>query len=801
MIRLDHAKKIYTTKTSRVSALDDVSLDFSDSGFVCVLGPSGCGKTTLLNILGGLDELSSGGMSINDADCTGFNEKDWNEYRNGSVGFVFQQCCLIPRMSLLKNVELTLAVSGMTSGERKIKAMAALAEVGISDIAGKTPDEVSGGQLQRAAIARAVVNDPSVVLADEPTGSLDSVSSENIMRILKKISQTKLVVMVTHNRELAEKYATRIIEMSDGKIISDTGAISGPSGTAAGQTPARINLAETAKLAGGNLLSKKLQTAIITAVGSIGIVGVCIVLALSAWFGSYVDKIENDMLSMYGITAGGSVDLSTVISAAYGVTGEFDTTGLLGNDVYVNTIIRELYESVDSSAEIDESYLDYLKQMPHGLYRYMMYDYGMHINSNIFTEAVMSGVNLTVSLDYITNLSGSYSETVQSALSMLGYFSELPDNQAGILKQYDLVYGGYPSSKDQLVFVINENDTVYDYAMALLGYYSFNEISDYFAGNLEDLKLSWSYEELTAKKFSYFNNDLVYKKQSSGKYNIFTGGSSSARPLAVTEGEGVQLSVAGVLKNTSPDAGLASGLYYTKHLADYARANAAASNIVKDMLAAKASGSTSNPYTGERIVDAQWQTMLRALGGNGMPMTVDIFASSVGAKSQVLSYLKGWNDNHPDTPVKYVDNVGTVTSLISSVIGNATVLLVVLTGISLIITAVMTGIVSFMSVKERKKEIGILRCIGARRMDIARMFSIETALTGLVSGILGIIVAYAALWIVGLTGAIALVSVATLPWWQALICVAASMLLSLAAGLIPSLKASHQNPVEALRSD
>lgn len=799
MITLTNAKKTYTSKNSKVDALDGVSLSLAAEGFVCVLGESGCGKTTLLNILGGLDELTGGSMSVGGQDTANFSEADWNGYRSSSVGFVFQQCCMISHMSILKNVELALAVSG-EGGSRRERALAALGAVGVGGIADKLPDEVSGGQLQRAAIARAIVNDPSVILADEPTGALDTRNSENIMRLLKELSATKLVVMVTHNRELAAKYATRLIEMSDGKIISDTAPVSAsaPDGGAKKSSPAGIALPETIKLASGNLLSKKIQTTIVSVVGSIGIIAVCAVLILSAWFSSFVYNVENDLLMTYGITAGGAIDVGSVVAAAL-ANGEFDASKLAKDDVYVHTLLGELYKEVDSSYDIDEDYLKYVGALDEELYRYIKYNYGKSMNSNIFTETTVGSITATSSLDYISSLATGYSLTAQTVLSMFSYFSELPNRESAVLDTCELVHGSYPTAKEHLVFVVNENDTVYDYALALLGYYSLNDVSNFFNGKTEGLKYTWSYEELVAKKFTYFYNDIVYSAEGDGNFSQMTSASRSLRPLEAASGEGINLEITGVLKCRADSGALPTGLYYTEALTQHAIGVEGDSAIVKRMT--DGSGVFTDPMSGNEMNEANWNALLSRLGGKSLPAVVEIFASDVGSKSKILDYLAAWNTAHPDAKVNYVDNVGTVTSLIGSIIDNATVMLIALTGISLIITAVMTGVVSFLSVKERKREIGLLRCLGARRADIARLFSIETVLTGFISGLAGVVAAYITLLLVWLFGSIMLVSVSLLVWWQALLCIAASVVLNLLAGLIPSLSAARMSPVAALRSD
>lgn len=904
MLRLIDLVKIYQTKDLKVEALKGVSLNFRKSEFVAILGPSGCGKTTMLNILGGLDHYTDGDLVINGISTKNFSSHDWDVYRNHRIGFVFQSYNLIPHQNILENVELSLTISGLSKKERVAKAEAALDRVGLAGMYKKLPNQLSGGQCQRVAIARALVNEPDILLADEPTGALDSKTSVQIMDLIKEISKDKLVIMVTHNDDLAKTYATRIVSLKDGEIVGDTNPFSDEDEAieTASLTPidpskekAKMSFWTAFKLSGRNLWTKFKRTALITVASSIGIVGVATVLAISSGMTNYIDSQEDDMLSGYPITiAESGYDFSAILdmmdsSSASSALIESAKDGYINVDFLIEYLIQSANSAEDLlvSNEITEDYVKFVKDMDEDDYAAMNISYGIDVKNNIYTDMTMtrydestkviSEESGTYSVSGITSICKSMLETSELLANYASYLDQMvtvfdqavPESEY-VLNQYDVVAtrdekDPFPTAENEIMIVLDHNDMISDLILTELGYYSQAEFTDlvyYFlneAGLAEkgwvipdasDLKTSFSEEELLNKTFTYYPNDTVYDEIS-----VMTTEETSlvypAKEYHFQEEDsfsgGEQLIVKSIL---TPKDGinygcLSSGLYFTEAFANKFIAEGQNSQIVGAMndsgLTSVYSGSYSLPtglsldygitYTYDYYFDGANHTAkaylgtssssvsyitLRQLGGMDTPSSIEIYPNDFNSKYLVTEYLDKWNAEGDITlsdgsviaassreEITYVDNLDVIITMINSIINIITYALVAFTSLSLVVSTVMIGIITYVSVMERIKEIGVIRALGGRKQDVARLFNAETAIIGLASGVFGIAVTYILQIIINIViGSLSgIYTIAGLPWTTALICIGVSIALTLISGLIPASSAARKDPVEALRTE
>lgn len=799
MLKVTNLTKIYATADGITTrALDNVNLEFGDKGLVCVLGPSGCGKTTLLNVIGGIDAADGGRVDFNDASVSEMSEKARNAYRSGSVGFVFQRGNLLAHLSVIENVALALSLAGLPKREQLSKAADALKRVGMYDSRDKKPEQLSGGQYQRVAIARAVAGEPSVILADEPTGSLDNTSGETVMSLLKELSANCLVITVTHNERLAERFASRVIRLSDGKVSADTcpEVPDARSSVSVSFEKPRRHKVKSVALACRNLTGNKLRSAVLSVASAISIIGLCIVFALLGGFAAFTVEIEQNMLSTMPISVGeGSYDITDLLAS-----GETDVRiDKLDDEVYVRELLSSTYFRVVNTKEINEEYTDYIKNMDASLYNNIFYDYGVDMGAHIFTEAALNNVTLNVALNYVYTLAGEFSDVASTVLSSVSYFSELPDSRSLVESGYECVYGKYPEGADELVFIVDEDGSVDDYVMALLGYYSFNDVVGFLGGKNEGIKRLWKYGELTDKKYSFFNNDIVYTENLSGTFTVNTSFSRSVRPLEISDPvDGMELSVAGVLKRKAGSVydGLAPGLYYTSALKDYCVGDSADSRIVQRMRQDSNKSEYVNPITGMPVMETNWKQLLRSYGGVSSVGGMRIFAGSVESKRAVLDYLAAWNETNPDYKVNYADNVSAILSYATDIIDKVAVLLIAVSVSALLVSAILLSVNTLLSVRNRTKEIGILRCIGAARADILLMILAESCLIGLIGGALGVALSYAALAICSaFTGGI--IFAGLLAAWQSVLCVVLCAAVTCVAGIAPAIKASHISPAVA----
>lgn len=877
MLKLVDIKKDYKVAAGTVHALKGVSLSFRPNEFVCILGASGCGKTTLLNIIGGLDQYTSGDLIIQGRSTKNFKDRDWDVYRNHRIGFVFQSYNLIPHQTVLGNVELALTISGVSREERKKRAEEALKRVGLGNELDKKPNQLSGGQMQRVAIARALVNDPDILLADEPTGALDSNTSVQIMDLIKEIAGERLVIMVTHNPELAENYASRIVRLKDGLVESDSGPYDDETEPKQeeGRERARMSFLTSLALSFRNLLTKKGRTILTSVAGSIGIISVCLVLALSNGFNNYIRKTEEDMLSYYPITVSeSSFDLASVMTSFTSVEDMPDLSQL-GDKVYIDSFLTGLANGMATTNNISENYVNYLEGMDPSWYSEIQYSHGAKLADNLFLQAETfpTGDNSTTELTtrslnnlkskYIADLM-AYASQYSSLVGFADYFTNVvavmpgtsDDSNLGygeyVLSQYDVVAGHFPENENEVVLVVGQNNQVTDLTLAQLGLLEEDRFMELFNLGTEDKDEveegtdRIDYSEILGKSYTLFFNDALYTKDESwnqmaymsGEYAFTYQGQRQNDAFQAAEGEGINLQISGILrlKEGLSYGCLASGLNLTEKTAlAYIEGNRG-SEIVQWMQSDDACFSirgttlylmpaetealmdafTLYDFMGSNIYVAQLpDTAVKTLGGSDGVSRVAIYANDFDHKEEVLAYLDEWNNwcenggsyggisLEEGDKITYTDTVGTLMGIMQTMIDIITYVLVAFTAISLIVSSVMIGIITYVSVVERVKEIGVLRALGARKQDVRNLFNAETFIIGLAAGLIGIGIAYAlsaviSLILEGLTG---IAGIASLPVTSAIVMVCVSVALTLVSGLIPAQSAAKKDPVIALRTE
>lgn len=922
MLQLRNITKDYKVGDSFVHALKGISLSFRRNEFVSILGASGCGKTTLLNIIGGLEQYTSGDLIIEGISTKNYSDGDWDTYRNHRIGFVFQTYNLIPHQSVLANVELALTLSGVSPKERKARATEALNRVGLGNELNKRPNQLSGGQMQRVAIARALVNNPEILLADEPTGALDTTTSVQIMDLIKEIAGERLVIMVTHNPELAYKYSTRIVELKDGLVVSDSAPYSPEEEQkeVAAHAEAQRAEAEALKneqgaakvaraqkfkkkhssmsiltaffLSGKNLLTKKARTLITAIAGSIGIISVCLVLALSSGFNNYIGKTEEDMLSYYPVTVSEtSLDLTSAMTSFMSGSAQSGLPDLseVGDRVYINSFLSQLAQGMTTTndftegniAEVDGkkmNYLEYLQAMPEELYNAIQYSYGVDISTNLFTDVEIGSVTTSqgsktpmhMSLEalraYYTYLLTYRADEFSNLTQFVHYFTDvvsvmpntdLTNDNYGeyVLSQYDVVSGNFPENENEVVLVVGGSNDVIDLTLVQLGFMTEEEFLDLFLsssdGNDSDELAAIPFDRIVGKEYTLYGNDTLYKPDSTGltgykyMYSGFSQIGKDGKPSTINSDEGRTIKISGILrlKDGLTYGCLSDGLCITESLlSDYIAQNVQ-SSIVKDLKSSEDSriiNTIAGELTFEDIFEGKFvpaakysstattlTELVRSLGGNDTPSGISVYARNFTTKEDMLAYMDAWNtavsaarqdfekngansvyaDENGEyigpTEVNYNDTVGTLMGMVNTILNAITYVLVAFTAISLVVSTVMIGVITYVSVVERTKEIGILRSIGARKRDIRHVFNAETFIIGLCAGLIGILVAYFIQLIINLilTPLTGISGLAALPLWQAIIMVCVSVVLTLISGLIPASAAAKKDPVIALRTE
>lgn len=894
MLKLSEITKEYKVASGTVHALKGVSLAFRENEFVCVLGPSGCGKTTLLNIIGGLDHYTTGDLVIQGRSTKHFRDRDWDVYRNHRIGFIFQSYNLIPHQTVLGNVELALTIAGVGREERKARAKQALERVGLGNELDKKPNQLSGGQMQRVAIARALVNNPDILLADEPTGALDSETSVQIMELIKEIAGERLVIMVTHNPELAYQYASRIVRLKDGLVESDSAPYEEESVQTAEVTDetehapasqqeapqtgkkkkklrARMSFLTSLALSARNLLTKKGRTILTSVAGSIGIISVCLVLALSNGFNNYIRQTEEDMLSYYPVTISeNSYDLASVMTS-FTSPQDMPDMSQLDDKVYIDSFLTSLANGMAATNNISEEYVTYLENMDSSWYSEIMYSYGASISDNLFLQAETfpDGDSTTTELTtrslsnlkskYITDLI-AFASQYSSLIGFADYFTDVVNVMPGtsdnanqgygeyVKSQYDIVAGTFPQNENEAVLVVGQNNQVTDLTLAQLGLLSEDRFMDLFNLGDEDAEVEVDEDadlldisDILGKEYKLFYNDAVYTRNEDwtqmsyfgGQYPFTYQGQMTDDGAFHAEGDdGINIKITCILRlNEDYSYGcLSPGLNITeKTVQTYIRGNlnSAIVNWMKSDEAKLSYGGTdiylmpvatenmTGNYTlyeimGRSVYVAQTpDDAIKTLGGSDSVSRIAIYANDFDNKELVLNYLDQWNTDHDysdearSMQITYTDTVGMLMSIMQTMIDIITYVLVAFTAISLIVSSVMIGIITYVSVVERVKEIGVLRSLGARKQDIRNLFNAETFIIGLAAGLIGIAISYVlciviSLVLESLTG---IGGIASLPALTAFIMVCVSVVLTLISGLIPAQSAAKKDPVIALRSE
>ena len=764
MLKLNNIKKDYKTGNFIQNALKGVSLSFRENEFVAILGPSGSGKTTLLNIIGGLDRYTTGDLIIDGKSTKKFKDKDWDAYRNHAIGFVFQSYNLISHISVLENVEMGMTLSGVSGSERKRKALELLDKVGLKEHAHKKPNQLSGGQMQRVAIARALANDPKIILADEPTGALDSKTSVQIMELIKEISKDKLVIMVTHNKELAENYAERIIEMKDGEILNDSNPYDSKDKSGNLKiTKTAMSFLTALKLSFGNIRTKKGRTILTAFASSIGIIGIALILSLSNGFNIEVENFEADSLSQSPIMiTNQTMQMDEKILNE--IRGE-NTLEKYSNDKKVFAQ-NDITDKIVHTNKITSDYVSYIENMD---------------MSNVASISYVRGTNIILASKNGNNYSLVKDDSLTSNMSGNSFtmLPESPNDDEGIIsKNYDVLAGNINDEAGLILFVNSRN-----------------QIS---ASLLESLgfEASANFDDILNKEIKVIFNDDYYVKMG----NSFVPQSDISKLYNSEDSISVKIMAIVRGKEDKELITSSSGIYYTKALADKVIKENENSKIVKAQKDA-----SYNILTHQAFNDTVFkEAFLGYLGADTIPTSIYIYPKDFETKDEITNYLDEYNENKDENDViQYTDMAEMISSLSGNIMDAITIVLVAFSSISLVVSSIMIGIITYISVLERTKEIGILRALGARKKDITRVFNAETFIIGIFSGVLGVVIAYLLtlptnMIIENLSG---LADVAKLNPVHAVILIIISLTLTIIGGAIPARMASKKNPVEALRTE
>lgn len=870
MLKLENIKKDYITGDTAVHALKGVSVEFRKSEFVSILGQSGCGKTTLLNIIGGLDRYTSGELYIGGRATSDFRDRDWDNYRNHSVGFIFQSYNLIPHQSVLSNVELALTLTGVPRAERRRRAAEALEKVGLADQINKKPNEMSGGQMQRVAIARALVNDPEILLADEPTGALDSETSVQIMELLKEISKDRLVIMVTHNPELAKQYSTRIIRLLDGNITDDTMPYSGDeeekTEKKSGRRPS-MSFLTALSLSLNNLMTKKARTFLTAFAGSIGIIGIALILSLSNGVNAYIARVEEETLSSYPITIEqAGMDVSQLVSDLMGKNepgGDREDGRIYSNNIMtemmstmVNGISANNLSELKKHIEKTSSFSDNTSEIEYKYSTVMnIYDEkGNRVNPNtVFSTVFPEGQS-----------SGSGNMQMSSSFSNTEVWTRLFENKEFLKKQYDVIAGRMPEKYNEIVLAVDKNNQISDYALYSLGLKDSAELEEMMkkaqAGEKIEptAEVSYTYDDILGLKFKLLCNTDYFEKNADGTWSDKTEDSLyvSSRLSSAAE----DITVVGIIRPAdSSVANQTSGFVgYPESLMEHLINRVNDSEIVKaqkaepekDVFTGRPFETDADNMTYEQLtayiatlpekeqaeyhayinqmtaagkteeqITEQFKAAIKQKNNNSTydgnlklmgvssldePSVINIYPKDFEAKEKISDLITEYNKGVKDTEkITYTDYIGLMLSSVTTIINAISYILIAFISISLIVSSIMIGIITYISVLERTKEIGVLRAMGASKKDVSRVFNAETLIIGFAAGAIGILITL--LLLIPINAVIAAVTdisgLAVLPFAGGAALVIISMLLTLISGLFPSRVAAKKDPVTALRSE
>lgn len=886
MLQLKNITKDYKVGDEKVHALKGVSIDFRESEFVSILGQSGCGKTTLLNIIGGLDRYTEGDLIIGGKSTKEFKNADWDTYRNHSIGFVFQSYNLIPHQTVLANVELALTLSGVSKTERRQRAKDALVKVGLGDQLKKKPNQMSGGQMQRVAIARALVNEPDILLADEPTGALDSETSVQIMELLKEISKDKLIIMVTHNPELAEKYSNRIIRLLDGRVVDDTNpydrnVVEPIEKKKAGKEKKikkpSMSYFTALSLSLNNLMTKKGRTFMTSFAGSIGIIGIALILSISSGAQLYIKSVEEETLASYPIAIErNAMDMSSMMTSMMkdntsdgNDDGKVHSNNIMGS--MVNTMLTQLksndLKSFKTYLENDGKEInDYVSDIKYG------YSTPLNIFRNDKDKGIIQ-VNPATLFEDMGMTNAMYDSQLMSNVVSTSYdtWTELLDNDKLLNEQYKVLAGRMPSAYNEVVVMVNKDNEISDYSLYCMGLMDseelINAVKSAMSNNNEKVEFTsklqtYTYDELLGLEFRLVTNPEFYEKEN----GVWIDKSDDKIYMTKVVEDAEPIKVVGIIKpeeNSIMSSSSSSAIGYTHALTEYLVNKVNDSEIVKaqkdspdtDIFTGKEFAKDEDKkavtmddikayiaalpqeqqaqvmaqlqqaqqmgMTEQQIVDAFSQQMntesdatydgnMTLLGAASLdePSRINIYPKDFDSKEKIEQIISDYNDKvkadgNENLKIEYTDIVGLMMTSVSTIIDAISVILIAFVAISLVVSSIMIGIITYISVLERTKEIGILRAMGASKRDISRVFNAETLIVGFAAGAIGIGVTLLLLIpanaiVYNLTG---ISGMCVLPWQGAVILVIISMLLTLIAGLIPSHYAAKKDPVLALRSE
>ncbi len=878
MLKLKNIKKNYKTDFGDVEALKGITLNFRKSEFVSILGPSGCGKTTLLNIIGGLDRYTSGDLLINGKSTEDFNDRDWDNYRNHSVGFVFQSYNLIPHLTVFENVELALTLSGVKKEKRNKMVKDALEKVGLADKLKVKPNQLSGGQMQRVAIARALVNNPEILLADEPTGALDTKTSIQVLDLLKEIAKERLVIMVTHNPDLAKTYSTRIISLLDGNVISDSNPYEGAKESKQEKVEKKkktsMSFLTALSLSLKNLLTKKGRTFLVAFAGSIGIIGIATILAISSGFKKYIKNVEEDTLSTYPLTIyEKETNMSSSLEMIMGKNNNKENRN--DGKIYSNNIFSELMSSVISGTHTNnlEAFDAYLRENEELLGKYVS---SIERHYGITVDVYANDLNNIFKVNPSSIFDDAFKKAGMSGMtsgftSSMNIWSQMLSNKDLVKSQYDLLIGSWPKEYNEILLVVDKNNEIPDYALFALGLKPQEELDEILKAVKEGRKpnikeSSYMFSDLLNLTFKLVLKADLYEQNKSGSgYELMENDQEYMKKLL---SQCVDLKVTGIIRpNEDAVAQSIRGVVcYDSSLIEYIINETNSKEIVKKQLAnpkvdvfsnlpfmsedltmeslnqliesipdetqkaqikksieeAKANGYSDEmiisfirtnldkilSYSGITIGTYEGNLTKLGVGSFDKPKTISIYPLNFSSKDEIVRIIEEYNkkvtsDGRTDLVIEYTDYIGILMSSISDVIDAVSYVLFAFVAISLVVSSIMIGIITYISVLERIKEIGVLRSVGASKLDISRVFNAETIIIGFSSGVLGILITLLLLIPINIIiGNLANIhNVAKLPVEGAFILIAISVVLSVIAGLIPAITAARKNPVEALRSE
>lgn len=771
MLSLINLKKTYSSGTKQ-EAIKGISLEFDNKGFISILGPSGCGKTTLLNLIGGLDDVTEGVILIDGLDLTQFNERQLDYYRSNILGFIFQGYNLINQLTIKENVMLGLDISQNKENKEEL-VKEALKRVGISDLASSLPQEVSGGQQQRAAIARAIVKKPKILLCDEPTGALDSVTSEEVLKILKELSNDCLVIMVTHNETLASSFSDRIITLKDGLILSDSKPQEKKETEKVILNKSKIPFFVSVKMALRNIFKKKRKNILISLASSIGIIGLSLIIGITNGFKGYLSKLETDALSKYPIQISTEAyNIETILSAleSSNSSGNVNNVKYPTDDKIFITHLENTIKSYTKENNITEEYIDYLNQLDSSLYNEMIVRTNQDISLNLYSSYYYHNRYGSIG-DFTEN----YVKDVNFSIKGTAYLSMLPESQSFLSSQYDCIYGKYPTNKNEMVLIVDEYNQIDEVAIYVLG----------LSNRLEDEAFKIS--DLVGTKYSLVLNSDRYVKESTGVY------SKNTSPTLNND-----LEIVGVIRPSkgSSFGMLKSGIGYTKELYNYINDMNYESEIAKDLR-----DEIQITLDGDGINEEE---CLRYFGATHKPYSVKIYPTNDESKTIIENYLDKYNDDKSySEQIIYTDFMGVFTKTISSLVNQVSYVLYSFVALSLIVSSIMIGVITYSSIVERTKEIGILRSLGARSKDVSLIFNSENIIVGAFSGALGVLLGFTfgKLISIIIENKFSLLDIFDLNWYNSLALIGISIILSLLAGYIPAHMLSKKEPVKCIRSE